>query len=248
MYARVPTLPTPTTLRAKSTKPVPVEQGPALRFEACLGTRRGPRAAGPRRRRSAAPSSMRSRSGTMSGGSATILGRPSTTSRRTCSSAPRLSLVCALASERASVLRRARSSTRCELSPAPRRRRRGRTRRRGRASRRTRASPGGTRRPSRATIARRSFVGEAVVPAGDLQARREALDVPLPGPRQGLVEVVDVEDEATLRGGEHAEVRQVGVPAGLHRDTRLRGVSRGRWPSISAAPRKKVKGETAIRP
>jgi hypothetical protein len=38
--------------------------------------------------------------------------------------------------------------------------------------------------------------GEAVVPAGHLHARREAFDVPLPGPRKGFVEVVDVEDEA----------------------------------------------------
>src|SRR4029077_15823009 len=39
--------------------------------------------------------------------------------------------------------------------------------------------------------------GEPAVAPGDLQAGREALHVPLPGPRQRLVEVVDVEDELT---------------------------------------------------
>ena len=63
------------------------------------------------------------------------------------------------------------------------------------------------------------------VAARDDRARREALDVPLPRAGQRLVEVGDVEDEVALGGGEHAEVRHVGVPAGLHHDP---GRRRGR--------------------
>ncbi len=56
---------------------------------------------------------------------------------------------------------------------------------------------------------------QPVGPPGHDEARREALDVPLPRPRAGLVEVVDVEEQVAFRGGEHAEVRQVGVAAQL---------------------------------
>ena len=64
---------------------------------------------------------------------------------------------------------------------------------------------------------------EAVVAAGDDEARREALEVPLPGRREGLVEVVDGEDDVALRGGEAAEVAQVGVAAALEADAGGRG-------------------------
>ena len=84
--------------------------------------------------------------------------------------------------------------------------------------------------------------------AGDLQARRQALDVPLPRPGQGLVEVVDVEHQAALRGGEHPEVGQVGIAAGLDDAARSAACPRGRRAIGSAAPRKKVNAETAIRP
>ena len=56
----------------------------------------------------------------------------------------------------------------------------------------------------------------AVVLGGDQHARRQALDVPLPGTRQRLVEVVEVEHQPPLGRGEHAEVRQVRVAATLH--------------------------------
>jgi hypothetical protein len=46
-------------------------------------------------------------------------------------------------------------------------------------------------------------------------ARAEALHVPLPRPREGLVEVVQVEDELAVRCREPAEVRHVGVAAEL---------------------------------
>ncbi|CAB4911811.1 unannotated protein [freshwater metagenome] len=39
----------------------------------------------------------------------------------------------------------------------------------------------------------------AAITSGDFDARTEALDVPLDRPGQSLVEVVDVEDETTLR-------------------------------------------------
>jgi hypothetical protein len=40
--------------------------------------------------------------------------------------------------------------------------------------------------------------GEAVVAAGHDQAGGQPLDVPFEGARQGLVEVVEVEDQAAL--------------------------------------------------
>ena len=69
------------------------------------------------------------------------------------------------------------------------------------------------------------FGGVVVVAPGDGQARGQALDVPLEGSGQGFVEVVDVEDEPPLGGGERAEVRQVRVPAQL--DPQARGGCRG---------------------
>ncbi len=55
-----------------------------------------------------------------------------------------------------------------------------------------------------------------VVPAGDHEARRETLEVPLPRGGQGFIQVVDGEDDAPLRGTQAAEVAQVGVSAALH--------------------------------
>ena len=65
--------------------------------------------------------------------------------------------------------------------------------------------------------------GEAVVPSGHGQARRQPLDVPLERAGQGLVEVVDVEDQPPLRRGERAEIGQVRVPAQLHPQPRRGG-------------------------
>ncbi len=59
---------------------------------------------------------------------------------------------------------------------------------------------------------------QAVVAAGDHDARRQPLEVPFPGRREGLIEVVDGEDDLPLRGGEATEVDQVGVAAALHAD------------------------------
>src|SRR5207248_1590570 len=66
-------------------------------------------------------------------------------------------------------------------------------------------------------------VREVPVAAGDLEARREPLHVPLERTRQRFVEVVEVEDELALRGGVAADVREVGVAAELRLQTRSRG-------------------------
>src|SRR5205085_7905059 len=50
---------------------------------------------------------------------------------------------------------------------------------------------------------------------GDEEAYREALDVPLPRPRQRLVEVVLVEHELARRRRVRTEVREVGIAAEL---------------------------------
>ena len=55
-----------------------------------------------------------------------------------------------------------------------------------------------------------------VVATGDFQAGRQPLDIPFPRAGQGLVEVVDVEHQATFGRAEQAEVGQVRVAAGLH--------------------------------
>ena len=78
------------------------------------------------------------------------------------------------------------------------------------------AADGGARSPCRVAF------GQANLAAGDHHAGSQPLEIPLPGRRQGLVEVVDVEDDAPLGRGETAEVRQVGVAAGLHADPRDR--------------------------
>src|SRR5712691_10178050 len=60
---------------------------------------------------------------------------------------------------------------------------------------------------------------------GDLEAGREALDIPLERAREGLVEVVEVEDEIALRRCEAAEIGEVGVAGELGREpgSRRRG-------------------------
>ena len=69
----------------------------------------------------------------------------------------------------------------------------------------------------------------AVVASGDDEARDEALEIPLERRPQCLVEVVEIEHEASIRRREHAEVRQVRVTAALHtqaRGRRLREIRR----------------------
>ena len=79
--------------------------------------------------------------------------------------------------------------------------------------------------------------GEVAVSPGDLKAGGEALDVPLPWPREGLVEVVDVHDQAAIGRGEDAEVREVGIAAGLDPQPGVSGVLARSIAMIAAAPR-----------
>ena len=60
------------------------------------------------------------------------------------------------------------------------------------------------------------LLGDAVLAAGDLEAGGQSLDVPLPRAGRGLVEVVDIEEEVTLRRTEDPEIRHVGIAAELH--------------------------------
>ena len=59
--------------------------------------------------------------------------------------------------------------------------------------------------------------------SGDDNAGRDPLNVPLPGSRQGFVEIVDVEEDIALRCGETAEIHQVSVAAGLYAKSGRRG-------------------------
>jgi hypothetical protein len=49
---------------------------------------------------------------------------------------------------------------------------------------------------------------------------RQALDVPLPGRRKRLVEIVDVENELALGRSKAAEIGDVAIAASLHADAR----------------------------
>ena len=51
---------------------------------------------------------------------------------------------------------------------------------------------------------------------GDDDAGPQPLDVPLPRGQQGLVEIVDIEEDVAFRCGEAAEIHEVSVAAGLH--------------------------------
>ena len=57
----------------------------------------------------------------------------------------------------------------------------------------------------------------------DLHAGRHPLDVPLPRPGEGLVEVIWAEYESAIRSCKPPEVGDVSIAARLHDDTRVRG-------------------------
>ena len=94
----------------------------------------------------------------------------------------------------------------------------GRTRCPSSPSARTRPSPRGRRATEASVTASRVRFGVPVVPPRDREARGQALDVVLERPGERLVEVVHVEQQRPLRRSEHPEVRQVRVPAELHRE------------------------------
>ena len=57
----------------------------------------------------------------------------------------------------------------------------------------------------------------AAIAPGHLDAGGQPLHVPLPGPGEGLVEVVHVKQHRAFGRGEPPEVEQVGIPAQLGR-------------------------------
>ena len=87
------------------------------------------------------------------------------------------------------------------------------------------------RRPDREVGGLALGLVEAAVSSGDREAGRQPLDVPLERAGQGLVEVVEAEDEPAVRGGEDPEVRQVRVAAQLDRQSGAGSTPRGRRPS-----------------
>jgi hypothetical protein len=83
---------------------------------------------------------------------------------------------------------------------------------------------------------RRSAVANPRSPPVNLEARRQPLDVPLPGAGERFVEVVDVEQHSALWCAKHPEVREVGVAAELDDHTRA-WVGARSAAMIIAAPR-----------
>jgi hypothetical protein len=81
--------------------------------------------------------------------------------------------------------------------------------------------------------------------ARDHDARHQPLQVPFPRSGKGLVEVVDSEDEISLRRGEDAEVGQVHVAARLHREAG--DGDPGPAPSPPLPRAEKRRGEVSIR-
>jgi len=59
---------------------------------------------------------------------------------------------------------------------------------------------------------------QSQVMRGDDHACGEALEIPFPQRRYGLIEVIDVEDDLPLGSGKAAEIQQVGISAGLDPD------------------------------
>ena len=58
------------------------------------------------------------------------------------------------------------------------------------------------------------------IPSGDGEARRKPLHVPLERSRQRLVEIIDAEHQATIRGGEDPEIREMRVATQLSVESR----------------------------
>ena len=58
-------------------------------------------------------------------------------------------------------------------------------------------------------------VGNVVLARGHCKAHGKALDIPLPGRRQCLVKVIDIEDQIPLGRAKEAKVEQMAIPTGL---------------------------------
>ena len=84
--------------------------------------------------------------------------------------------------------------------------------------------------PNRAAIAFGEHLGgvftaRARVPAlapGQHNARRHALDVPFPRPANGLIEIVEIENQRPIRRRERSQILHMRVTAQLHRQSRMR--------------------------
>jgi hypothetical protein len=83
-------------------------------------------------------------------------------------------------------------------------------------------------------------LGEPVVAARDLKARRHPLHVPLERPRQRLIEVVHIEQQDPLGRRERAEVRQMRIAAQLGLQPGHRRIRQVRRHDLGRAP---VEGE-----
>ena len=85
---------------------------------------------------------------------------------------------------------------------------------------------------------------EAAVSRSDQHADGEALDIPLPRAGERLVEVVDVEDEPPLGRGVEPEVREMRVAAALHLEAGARGGGQvGRHDQRRATVERERRGE-----
>ncbi len=78
-------------------------------------------------------------------------------------------------------------------------------------------------------------VAEFLIAGGDGKAGRQPLEIPVERGRERLIEIVHVEDQPPVGRGEHAEVQQVRVTAGLHPD-----VGRGRVREIPCHRRRRA--------
>ena len=83
----------------------------------------------------------------------------------------------------------------------------------GKVGHRSRIGLGAGAHGNAAVVAR-----DAARAAADLDTRRKTADVPLPGTRRRLVEVVDIKDQVACGAQEHAEVGDMRVTHRLHLD------------------------------
>jgi len=67
-----------------------------------------------------------------------------------------------------------------------------------------------------------SAIGILRFSPGKNEARRQTFQVPFPGRTNGLVKIVDIENETAIRRGVCAQVANVSVAADLHKNLRAR--------------------------
>ena len=82
---------------------------------------------------------------------------------------------------------------------------------------------------------------------GHHEARGQTLQVPFEWPGRDFVEVVQIEYELALRRRETAEIHQMAVAAN-RQVSPVSGTWLRSWACMIAVPRKKVNGDTAMRP